>query len=109
MSDTTLPPIFIESSSHCGGMTPGLPDMWAQPGGKFVRAVDYLALKQKYDCLLITSLAAEHVRDLERRTIEVLCGRCGEYVPGHATGAGDICDCFPRDETYVGDIKRDPQ
>lgn len=25
----------------------------------------------------------------------VTCPPCGHYVPGHATGAGDICDCNP--------------
>ena len=23
------------------------------------------------------------------------CGKCGNYLPGHATGAGDICTCKP--------------
>ncbi|MES2367153.1 MAG: hypothetical protein V4563_14850 [Pseudomonadota bacterium] len=26
---------------------------------------------------------------------EVICQKCGGYVPGHATGAGDICTCEP--------------
>jgi hypothetical protein len=25
----------------------------------------------------------------------VTCPKCGGYVPGHATGAGDICTCEP--------------
>ena len=24
------------------------------------------------------------------------CPDCGEYVPGQATGAGDVCDCPPK-------------
>jgi len=24
---------------------------------------------------------------------EVTCPRCNNYYPGHATGAGDVCDC----------------
>lgn len=24
-----------------------------------------------------------------------VCPRCGNYLPGHATGAGDICTCDP--------------
>lgn len=26
---------------------------------------------------------------------ETTCPECGGYVPGHATGAGDICTCEP--------------
>lgn len=26
---------------------------------------------------------------------EITCPKCGNYVPGHATGAADICTCEP--------------
>lgn len=92
--------------------------MWSEPEGKFVRATDYLTLLRKYDCLQIDALAAEHMRAIteeEHARDHIICGRCLNYTPGHATGAGDICDC-PRpltslkvkDETWTGDITREP-
>lgn len=98
MSDS-LPPIFIESSNHCGGLSDcsALPDAWDNPVGRFVRAEDYLALK-----------AALGPR--EKLAAQVYCPTCGNYVPGHATGAGDVCDCAQfqeaRDATSTHDIKR---
>lgn len=60
-------------------MTPGLADMWSEPEGKFVRATDYLELRERMEHLGATD--------------HIICGRCLQYMPGHATGAGDICDC----------------
>lgn len=96
MSDATLPPIFIPSGVYGEPML-GTADMWRDPEGRYVKAADYLALKAKWEFF---------VKVIEQRD-HVICGRCLNYVPGHATGAGDICDCFPRDATYTGDIKRE--
>lgn len=30
---------------------------------------------------------------LRHNQSEVTCSYCGNYFPGHATGAGDVCDC----------------
>lgn len=105
MSD--LPPIFIPSGVYGEPML-GTADMWRDPEGRYVKASDYLALRKVAIDLLREKLAAEeqqHVCAFVRD--QVRCPRCDNYFGGHATGGDDICDCFPRDATYTGDIKRE--
>jgi hypothetical protein len=40
-------------------------------------------------------VACDWFRNVNRTSDGITCNKCGGFVPGHASGAADICTCDP--------------
>jgi hypothetical protein len=56
----------------------------------FVSMFDVLMASAKSEILRIVNENRPQVAG------SVRCRKCGEYLPGHATGSGDICNCYTK-------------